>query len=228
MFENIEVEGRQVKLYREEGAEYCLIQPVDASDEERLENQLKEIRNRTGDKKIALAAFKINSWNDELSPWPAPAVFGSEDFGGLAGETLAFVTDSLVPYIKKSMGDDVKLIIGGYSLRAFFSLWAGYESRIFEGVAAASPSVWYPRWDKYTEEHNFNRKAVYLSLGDREEKTRNPVMKQVGGCIRDLAEKYAGIFGENSTLEMNEGNHFKDTDIRTAKAFAWVINKLGE
>ena len=29
--------------------------------------------------------------------------------------------------------------------------------------------------------------------------------------------------GINTTLEWNQGNHFKDADIRTAKAFAWVM-----
>ena len=29
--------------------------------------------------------------------------------------------------------------------------------------------------------------------------------------------------GLNCILEWNEGNHFKDPDLRTAKAFAWVL-----
>ena len=28
----------------------------------------------------------------------------------------------------------------------------------------------------------------------------------------------------NCILEWNEGNHFKDPDIRTAKGFAWLLN----
>ena len=70
-------------------------------------------------------------------------------------------------------------------------------------------------------------KFVYLSLGDKEEKARNPVMAAVGDRIREayglLREQ-----GINATLEWNQGNHFKDADIRTAKAFAWVIKEQGE
>ena len=32
--------------------------------------------------------------------------------------------------------------------------------------------------------------------------------------------------GADSVLEWNEGNHFKDADLRTARAFAWVIQRL--
>ena len=30
---------------------------------------------------------------------------------------------------------------------------------------------------------------------------------------------------EKCTLEMNQGNHFKEPDIRTAKGFAWLLNE---
>ena len=52
-------------------------------------------------------------------------------------------------------------------------------------------------------------------------------MAAVGDRIREayglLREQ-----GINATLEWNQGNHFKDADIRTAKAFAWVIKERGE
>lgn len=65
---------------------------------------------------------------------------------------------------------------------------------------------------------------VYLSLGDKEEKARNPVMATVGDRIREAYEllKKQNI---NCILEWNEGNHFKDADLRTAKAFSWVMKQ---
>ena len=64
---------------------------------------------------------------------------------------------------------------------------------------------------------------VYLSLGDKEEKVRNPVMAAVGERIREaydlLEERKIDV-----RLEWNRGNHFKDADLRTAKAFASVMN----
>ena len=55
-----------------------------------------------------------------------------------------------------------------------FSLWAAYQTDTFAGVAAASPSIWFPDFLQYMKEHDIRTESVYLSLGDREEKTRNP------------------------------------------------------
>ena len=113
-------------------------------------------------------------------------------------------------------------IIGGYSLAGLFALWAAYQTDAFKGVAAASPSVWFPGFVEYMKENSIRADSVYLSLGDKEEKTRNPVMSTVGDRIRETYGllKECGI---NTILEWNQGNHFKDADIRTARAFAWVL-----
>ena len=42
------------------------------------------------------------------------------------------------------------------------------------------------------KEHDVRTDSVYLSLGDREEKTRNPVMATVGDCIREGHELLLG------------------------------------
>ena len=73
-------------------------------------------------------------------------------------------------------------------------------------------------------ENRIHTNAVYLSLGDREERTRNPVMAEVGNAIRTgfslLKES-----GTDCVLEWNQGNHFSEPDFRTAKAFAWLMNR---
>ena len=66
-------------------------------------------------------------------------------------------------------------------------------------------------------------KSIYLSLGDKEEKTKNPVMAQVGNAIRMQYDRLAGQM-ENVVLEWNQGNHFVDADKRMAKGFAWLMN----
>ena len=74
------------------------------------------------------------------------------------------------------------------------------------------------------KEHEIKSETVYLSLGDREEKTRNSVMSQVGNCIR-MGHELLKERGINCTLEWKQGNHFREPDIRTAKAFAWVMEE---
>jgi hypothetical protein len=48
-------------------------------------------------------------------------------------------------------------------------------------------------------------------------------MATVGDRVRE-AHKLLKERNVNCILELNNGNHFKDPDIRTAKAFAWVMN----
>ena len=195
-------------------ADTVLIQPVDEYDLAGIENEVSLIAASRG-KSFRLIAVKVDNWNTDLSPWKAPAVFGKEDFGEGAGVTLAKI-------LKLCADEGKKYYIGGYSLAGLFALWASYRTDIFKGVAAASPSVWFPGFADYMKGNEIRTGAVYLSLGDREEKARNPVMATVGDRIRE-AYSLLSECGVKCTLEWNEGNHFKDADIRTAKAFSWVI-----
>lgn len=61
-----------------------------------------------------------------------------------------------------------------------------------------------------------------MSLGDKEEKTKNAMLSKVGDNIREV-EKIMRENKVNCILEWNQGNHFKDAEERTAKAFSWVI-----
>ena len=105
-----------------------------------------------------------------------------------------------------------------------FALWAGFQTNSFAGIVAASPSVWYPDWIDYARAHRIQSPAVYLSLGDREEKTKNPVMATVGNAIREMHEILKTSCA-SSCLEWNPGNHFADSDRRLAKGIAWMLNK---
>lgn len=196
-------------------ADIVLIQPVDDHDLEGIENEAVAIAENC-DKDFCLMAVRIDDWNKDLSPWDAPAVFGKVNFGNGAGETLGELLELC--------GDKSKMyFIGGYSLAGLFALWAAYQTDVFRGVAAASPSVWFQGFADYMKEHEIKTDTVYLSLGDKEEKTRNPVMATVADRIREVHDELKE-HGVNCVLEWNEGNHFKDADIRTAKAFAWIIS----
>jgi len=197
-------------------ASVVLLQPVDEHDLAGIENETAEIR-RLSPTDFCLIALQIDNWNAELSPWPAPAVFGREDFGDGAADTLKIVLQYCADLHKT-------YFLGGYSLAGLFALWAACQTDVFRGAAAASPSVWFPGFMDYLRENTIRSGSVYLSLGDREEKTRNPVMATVGERIRETQELLIAQ-GVDSVLEWNRGNHFQDADLRTARAFAWLLNK---
>ena len=142
--------------------------PVDDVVLEIEVNGAKIIKDKVGDD-FLLIAFKIDNWNNNLSPWQAPAVFGNEGFGQGANETLLKVLSELNDSNKK-------YYIGGYSLAGLFALWASFNTNKFIGVASASPSIWFPKFIDYMKDNSIKTSKVYLSLGDKEEKTRNPLM----------------------------------------------------
>ena len=213
-----ELDGRAVTLYAIDAPQILFIQPVDTHDTELLDAEIEAMRNCA--LPFALAAFAVKDWNRELSPWAAPPVFGKVPFGGMAEETLSFVLACLLPELRVQLGADMKVCVGGYSLAGLFALWAATETNAFSGVAAASPSVWFPGWMDYVKANPIQAKSVYLSLGDKEEQAKNPVMATVGDCIR---EQYALLQADHSvTLEWNPGNHFQDSEKRTARAFCRI------
>ncbi len=204
----------EIYEYGNQKSNLLLVQMIDERDLALMDREVELIREYSP-RDFRLMAFKVDDWNKQLSPWCAPRVFGKEDFGCGGGETL----QSVLQYIE---GKGERYVIGGYSLSALFALWASFECPVFSSVAAASPSIWFPSFLDYMKAHDCNSESVYLSLGDREEKTKNSVMSSVGRCIRE-AEKILREKGVDTVLEWNEGNHFKDSEKRTARAFASVI-----
>ena len=219
--------GKKCILYLNEDTEYILIQPVDENDISVLDNEVKYIEENT-DRNFSLVAFKIEDWNSELTPWEMPLLRGKGNFGDGATRTLEFIKNDLISSLSEYINTEnngIKYIVGGDSLAGLFSLWSGYQTDIFEGIAAVSPSVWYKKWIEYVETEKTLSEKIYLSLGDTEEKTKHQILSKIGNNIRkqhEILEKSGNV---KTVLEWNEGNHFQNPDIRTAKGFLWVMNK---
>ncbi|MFQ9395228.1 MAG: hypothetical protein ACLR2E_15725 [Lachnospiraceae bacterium] len=145
-----------------------------------------------------------------------------------------------------SLFSELPMILGGYSLAGLFSLWAACQTDVFSGIAAVSPSVWFPGWMEYALSQPIQTGRIYLSLGDKEERTKNQTMKTVGDNIRKLYQHYSAPdsvlscteelhhpqpeeqpstrhFLLSCTLEWNPGGHFQHPEERTAQGFAWSM-----
>ena len=219
--------GKKCILYLNEDTEYILIQPVDENDISVLDNEVKHIEENT-DRNFSLVAFKIEDWNSELTPWEMPLLRGKGNFGDGAAGTLELIKNDLILAVSEFINienKEIKYILGGYSLAGLFSLWSGYQTDIFEGIAAVSPSVWYKGWIEYVAAGKPLSEKIYLSLGDTEEKTKHQILSKIGDKIRKQHEILEKSENVKTVLEWNEGNHFQNPDIRTAKGFLWVMNK---
>lgn len=223
MMQTVQIQGRNCHIYGAAGAQFLLVQLVDDHDMQGMEAELAAL-SAACRSPFLLAAVPVEVWNDALSPWPAPPVWGRQGFGGGSAGTLDFLLRQLLPALKQqfALPADVHIILGGYSLAGLFALWAATQSSAFCGIAAASPSVWFPGWNGYEAAHPVQTSCVYLSLGDREEHTKNAAMAPVGANIRALYQRLQ-TRGTRCTLEWNAGGHFKEPNLRTAKAFAWTM-----
>lgn len=208
--------GRKMQIheYGSPDASTVLIEPIHVPDG--IEEEAEMIRRLSG-KDFRLLAVKVD-WFQDLSPWRVPAVSGGGSFGDSAAETLEKI-------LELTGEPGKRYVLGGYSMGGLFALWAACRSEAFSAVAAASPSVWFPGFTEYMFSEGVRTGRIYLSLGDREEKTRNPVMATVGDRIREI-HVWLQRQAVPCCLEWNEGNHFRDLEERMAKGFAWAMKGL--
>lgn len=167
--------------------------------------------------------------DDELSPWPAPAVWkGQAPYKGLATEHLKWMKEECMPEVEvrlRAMGILQQIpMIAGYSLAGLFALWAGWTSGNFARVASVSGSLWYPGFTDFIRDNapTGHIGKVCISLGDRESHTRHPLMSQVDTCTAAVVEavKTRGI---DTVFEWNPGNHFDHPERRMARAIAEMV-----
>lgn len=175
---------------------------------------------------LSLVSVGSLQWNHDMTPWYCPP-FGRDDmpYTGGADEYLNVLLDDILPEtLARLPGAPSFTGIAGYSLAGLFALYATYHTDRFFRVASMSGSLWYPEFREYASSHEMSRipDRLYMSLGDREARTRNPVLK----TVQDNTEYLAGYYrdkGINTIFELNDGNHFKDAALRSAKGIAAII-----
>ena len=175
---------------------------------------------------FTLVAIGGLDWNRELSPWECVGtVRDAEPFGGQAAVFLDELLDQIIPEVESSLPQPPAWRgIAGYSLAGLFALWALWQTNAFDRTASASGSLWFPHFvDRAsTEPFVSNPQAVYLSLGKKETKTPNRMMRHVLDDTRAMEELLVER-GIPTTLEINPGNHFAQTDLRMARGIHWIL-----
>jgi len=165
-------------------------------------------------------------WNRDLSPWPAKAVFGGEDFAGGADAFLDELV-SRIPEIERETG--IRPLwrgIAGYSLAGLFAIYAVYRSGLFARAASVSGSMWFDGWMEYAQSRPFasRMERAYFSVGAKEKKTRNIRMQPVEENPRAMCSLFEAR-GVESRFVLNSGNHFVDAEKRLADALEYLLRE---
>lgn len=175
---------------------------------------------------FALAAIGGLDWNRELSPWPCDGtVRNSEPFAGQAAAYLDELAALIVPAVEARLSaPPAYRALAGYSLAGLFALWAPFYTDVFDRVASVSGSLWFPDFVDFARTHGTVAplERAYLSLGKKETRTPNRMMRHVLAATQDMHSLYSEN-GVESTFELNPGNHFSNPAERCAKALAWTL-----
>ena len=198
--------------------------------EERAERVRDALRDLT-EAPCSLAVFPVADWNRDLSPWPAEKVFkGGEDFGGGGDAVLEKLERTVLPAMREALdAPEAPVYLAGYSLAGLLAVYALFRLPGLAGAVCCSGSLWFPGFREYAEAHPLAGKPerVYLSLGDKEKRSRNPVLGRVEDCtlaFRDLLRAR----GTDCTFVLNPGNHFQEPDKRMAQGIAWCLEHAAE
>ena len=167
-------------------------------------------------------------WDHDMSPWHCPPLSrGGTPCTGGADEYLGILTGTILPEaLARIPGAPAFIGIAGYSLAGLFALYSMYHTDCFSRIASMSGSLWFPGFAEYAGSHGAVRRPdrIYLSLGDRESRTRNAALKSVQKNTEFLAELYRGQ-SIQVEYELNPGNHFADAAKRSAKGIAALLDR---
>lgn len=175
-----------------------------------------------------LLSIQPKNWNDDFTPWEAPAFRkGEEAPKGNADAYLSCLTKEIKPYIDthyRTKPEPEHTALLGYSLGGLTAVYAIYKTDIFGTVASLSGSLWFDGFCDFMEREKPLRRdiKVYLSLGKKESRSKNPRMGKAAVCTEKAIEILCGQ-GSKVFFEWNEGGHFHDIEARFVKAIAWWI-----
>ena len=221
----VRIENRTVELFPSAapGAPLVLLNG-EAGEGEAVAKAVREMTSSD----FTLAAVSGLDWGDDLTPWPAPpAARGMSPCAGLADAYLQQLAGRILPAIAAALpARPAYAALAGYSLAGLFALYAPHRTDAFARIASASGSLWYPGFADYVRRQPWVRRPekLYLSLGDREARTRNPMMRPVEDKTRALAAFYEAQ-GVPTVLEMNPGGHFNEPERRMARGIAWILEE---
>lgn len=190
--------------------------------------QVYEAALAAGCPPFTLVAIGDLDWSHDMAPWDSPAAFkGGEPFTGGADDYLRLLVGDILPRAESSLTDAPAWRgIVGYSLAGLFALYAIYQTDIFSRVGSISGSLWFPGWKEYVLTHQPKRPpdCVYFSSGDRESKTRNPILINIGRNTEDICKHYRAM-GTDTVFQLNPGNHFDHPVERTAAGITWLLSR---
>ncbi len=191
---------------------------------------LAELRKISVPSDFLLLSVRPQNWNNDFTPWKAPAFRDGEDAPkGNADIYITKLINEIKPYMDENYRTKTKPednILLGYSLGGLTALYTLCKTDIFSKIGSLSGSLWYDGFIDFMEKQKFadKNRRVYLSLGKKEKKSRNPKMGQITECTQRIHCILERELGKGKVIfEWNDGGHFHEIPKRFAKALKWLL-----
>ena len=154
-----------------------------------------------------IVAISEMDWNNDMTPWKAPAVKEGE-FGGRARQFLDRLKGDIFFNLESSLQiRNPKRYLIGLSLAGLFSVWAGIMKPLFEGVASISGSFWYDGFAEWLlKQEELQCVRFHISMGDKEKETK---VKRFANIEEDTIKVVETLMlkGAEVAFEVTEGGH---------------------
>ena len=192
------------------------------------EQKVYEAARAAGCPPFTLVAITDLDWNHDMAPWDSPPTFKNADpCTGGADDYLRLLTKEIIPAAEKEIGGiPCWRGLAGYSLAGLFALYAIYQTDLFSRVGSMSGSLWFPGMKEYIFSHEPQHQldCIYFSLGDKESKTKNPILRTVQENTKEICAYYQRK-GIDTVFQLNPGNHFVQSVERTAAGIDWLLSR---
>lgn len=177
---------------------------------------------------FTLVAISSLDWFHDMVPWDSPPVFkNAAPCTGGADDYLQRLTQEIVPAAEEGLSEGPRWRgIAGYSLAGLFALYAIHQTALFSHVGCMSGSLWFPGFKDYLFSHKPIRwpAHIYFSLGDKEHKTRNPILQYVQQNTEEIQAFYQQR-GIDTIFQLQPGNHNHNPAARTAAGIGWLLRR---
>ena len=223
--EDLTLDGRSCHLIGHNQPCCIIVIPTMVFDTVSISTIADELSSLTHEP-FMIASYEVADGEEELMPWPALKISKRDGAGKHAEETLQFVDNKFVPYLKERFEESTPVVLGGDSLAGLFSIWASQKTETISAIAAVSPLVSMPKWDDHVKKSATHAKNIYISFLLSEGNDKNVYNVHVGKRIQAQHELWQSQVGEDHcSLVWQEDNH-NNINIRLAEAFAWCIERI--
>ncbi len=220
--EEHQISGMNCRLYLppgyEEGREHYPV--IYVNGEVPIEGILTELVGKGARTDFLLLSIKPESWNDDFTPWAAPAFRAEEEAPrGRADAYLSCLTKEIKPYMDaryRTKPEPEHTALLGYSLGGLTAVYAIYKTDVFGAVASLSGSLWFDGFCGFMERQKPLRTdlRVYFSLGKKESRSKNPRMGKVAECTQRAREILEEQLKKADRPGDNGGSRFLRSDSR--------------